>query len=263
MASFFFLSFTKDATSKYEVYNSERFFMHVSFILYDSHDFLFVLIGTTIMCILSLYSTLITGASLSPSLSCACRNLYLFRARPNGKVQRFSPEELLALRRGPTRPLRSMPVLGADISVIVSEEPLEPITATPANQEEIDKVGFLSPWEGTGERFVSRRMIDEPTACIVPVCVCGCVCVYFVRCPVFLLWCVCVFVCIFVSVLCRTKAKNRHAGGQNARNRCALKVPSKIDLVPPSGCPTPSSTDFLAYYSAMYRSSAARPGCHE
>lgn len=33
-----------------------------------------------------------------------------------------------------------MPILGADISVIVSEEPLEPVTAKPVNQEEIEKV---------------------------------------------------------------------------------------------------------------------------
>lgn len=56
------------------------------------------------------------------------------------KVQRFSPEELLALRRAPTRPLGKMPVLGSDISIIVSEEPLEPVTATPADQEAISRV---------------------------------------------------------------------------------------------------------------------------
>ncbi|CAB1116532.1 unnamed protein product [Ectocarpus sp. CCAP 1310/34] len=56
------------------------------------------------------------------------------------KVQRFSPEELLALRRAPTRPLGKMPVLGGDISIIVSEEPLEPVTATPADQEAISRV---------------------------------------------------------------------------------------------------------------------------
>lgn len=56
------------------------------------------------------------------------------------KVQRFSPEDLLALRRAPTRPLRSMPILGGDMSVIISEEPLQPVTAVPADQEEITKV---------------------------------------------------------------------------------------------------------------------------
>lgn len=48
----------------------------------------------------------------------------------------------MALRKAHTRPLRNMPILGADISVIVSEEALEPVTATPANQEEINKVCF-------------------------------------------------------------------------------------------------------------------------
>lgn len=56
------------------------------------------------------------------------------------KVQRFSPQDLMALRRAPTRPLGKMPILGADISVIVSEEPLEPVTATPADEEAISKV---------------------------------------------------------------------------------------------------------------------------
>lgn len=55
------------------------------------------------------------------------------------KVQRFSPQDLKALRRAPTRPLGKMPILGADISVIVSEEPLEPVTATPADEEAISK----------------------------------------------------------------------------------------------------------------------------
>lgn len=56
------------------------------------------------------------------------------------KVQRFTPQDLMALRRSPTRPLGKMPILGADISVIVSEEPLEPVTATPADEEAISKV---------------------------------------------------------------------------------------------------------------------------
>lgn len=56
------------------------------------------------------------------------------------QVQRFTPEELLALRKAPTRPLSKMPILGADISVIVSEEPLDPVTATPPDQEAVNKV---------------------------------------------------------------------------------------------------------------------------
>lgn len=50
----------------------------------------------------------------------------------------------MALRKVFTRPLRSMPIVGADISVIVSEEPLEPVTATQADQEEINKVCFYA-----------------------------------------------------------------------------------------------------------------------
>lgn len=60
------------------------------------------------------------------------------------KVQRFSPQDLMALRRAPTRPLGKMPILGADISVIVSEEPLEPVTATPADEEAISKARYYS-----------------------------------------------------------------------------------------------------------------------
>ena len=66
------------------------------------------------------------------------------------KVQRFSAEEILALRRAPTRPLRNMPVLGADISVIVSEEPLEPVTSAQPDQEEINKVCCFSTLNGGG-----------------------------------------------------------------------------------------------------------------
>ncbi|CAM9635608.1 unnamed protein product, partial [Ectocarpus sp. 8 AP-2014] len=67
------------------------------------------------------------------------------------KVQRFSPEELLALRRAPTRPLGKMPVLGGDISIIVSEEPLEPVTATPADQDAISRI-----WAAAAERQPMR-----------------------------------------------------------------------------------------------------------
>ena len=48
----------------------------------------------------------------------------------------------MALRRAPTRPLGKMPILGADISVIVSEEPLEPVTATPADEEAVSKASL-------------------------------------------------------------------------------------------------------------------------
>lgn len=47
------------------------------------------------------------------------------------------------LRRANTRPLRSMPPLGGDISVIVSDEALEPVTTTPVDQEEANKVRSL------------------------------------------------------------------------------------------------------------------------
>lgn len=70
----------------------------------------------------------------------ASGNAHRHHITATAKVQRFSPQDLMALRRAPTRPLGKMPTLGADISVIVSEEPLEPVTATPADEEAISKV---------------------------------------------------------------------------------------------------------------------------
>lgn len=70
----------------------------------------------------------------------ASGNAHRHHITATAKVQRFSPQDLMALRRAPTRPLGKMPILGADISVIVSEEPLEPVTATPADEEAISKV---------------------------------------------------------------------------------------------------------------------------
>ena len=71
------------------------------------------------------------------------------------RFSRFSPQDLMALRRAPTRPLGKMPILGADISVIVSEEPLEPVTATPADEEAISKVNFTSTYVNTPCRAVT------------------------------------------------------------------------------------------------------------
>lgn len=80
----------------------------------------------------------------SPRLPCRVPvRLETLALAATAKVQRFSPQDLMALRRAPTRPLGKMPILGADISVIVSEEPLEPVTATPPDEEAISKASCL------------------------------------------------------------------------------------------------------------------------